>query len=62
MAKKMKANDFQGMRDFYVDMLRLRNYNDKFYYALLKEFDEAVAEKDLNKIAEIMETINVELV
>ena len=62
MTKKMKANDFQGMRDFYVDMLRLRNYNDKFYYALLKEFDKAVAKKDLDKIAEIMETINVELV
>lgn len=62
MAEKMKANDFQGMRDFYVDMLRLRNYNDKFYYAFLKEFDKAVAEKDLDKIAEIMKTINVELV
>ena len=62
MAEKMNANDFQGMRDFYVDMLRLRNYNDKFYYAFLKEFDEAVAKKDLNKIAEIMETVNVELV
>lgn len=33
-----------------------------FINTLLKEFDEAVTEKDLNKIAEIMETINVELV
>lgn len=29
MTKKMNANDFQSMRDFYVDMLR--NYDDKFY-------------------------------
>ena len=62
MSKKMSANDFQSMRDFYIDVLRMRNYDDKFYHTLLTDFDEALAEKDMNKIAEIMSTINVELV
>ena len=62
MVKKMNANDFQSMRDFYVDVLRSRNYNDKFYYTLLADFDKAIAEKDMNKIVEIMKTIGVELV
>ena len=62
MTKRISVNDFQEMRNFYIDMLRLRNYNDEFYYALLSEFDKAVSEKDMNKIVKIMGTVNVELI
>jgi len=62
MSKKMSANDFQSMRDFYIDVLRMRNYDGKFYHTLLADFDEALAKKDMNKVAKIMSTINVELV
>jgi len=58
----VSANDFETMRGIYIDILRLRNYNDQWYYALLAEFDQAVQNNDTEKITAIMKGIGITLI